>query len=297
MNPSSASEMRPYECNQKHHCFSAMEPGLSLAGDWEAPEEEEEKEEEEESSQFLNVHMRRPRTLRGSSHTYDSFRRHSWEPGKVLEEDTDFDQRSLSLKELAPDGLDSTEQLDGHSLGRGDPRRAPIIHSSNEMGSLLSQDEEEEDGQGMSQDCGKRKQAYGLSPSSPCGHLPKSASMSVIDSFPDANGFSLYGDNISLISRFSSGSCGQLDTSTVEAEDQEHWQKEGNALGRTLSFFKKMTGKSKNKEKERMKEGKDKDARYTNGHLFTSITVSGMTMCYACNKSITAKEALICPSE
>ncbi|XP_044305277.1 rho guanine nucleotide exchange factor 2 isoform X2 [Varanus komodoensis] len=52
----------------------------------------------------------------------------------------------------------------------------------------------------------------------------------------------------------------------------------------------------KNKEKERMKESKDKDARYTNGHLFTSITVSGMTMCYACNKSITAKEALICPT-
>uniref|UniRef100_A0A670ZSS6 Rho guanine nucleotide exchange factor 2 n=2 Tax=Pseudonaja textilis TaxID=8673 RepID=A0A670ZSS6_PSETE len=52
----------------------------------------------------------------------------------------------------------------------------------------------------------------------------------------------------------------------------------------------------RNKEKERMKEGKDKDARYTNGHLFTSITVSGMTMCYACNKSITAKEALICPT-
>lgn len=62
---------------------------------------------------------------------------------------------SLSLKELAPDGLDSTEQLDGHSLGRGDPRRAPIVHSNDEMGSLLSQDEEEEeeeeDGQGMSQ--------------------------------------------------------------------------------------------------------------------------------------------------
>ncbi|XP_060104224.1 rho guanine nucleotide exchange factor 2-like [Heteronotia binoei] len=50
-----------------------------------------------------------------------------------------------------------------------------------------------------------------------------------------------------------------------------------------------------NKEKERMKE-KEKDARYTNGHLFTSITVSGMTMCFACNKSITAKEALSCPN-
>ncbi|XP_074794396.1 rho guanine nucleotide exchange factor 2 isoform X4 [Natator depressus] len=45
-----------------------------------------------------------------------------------------------------------------------------------------------------------------------------------------------------------------------------------------------------------MKEGKEKDARYTNGHLFTTITVSGMTMCFACNKSITAKEALICPT-
>ncbi|NWR81558.1 ARHG2 factor, partial [Centropus unirufus] len=50
------------------------------------------------------------------------------------------------------------------------------------------------------------------------------------------------------------------------------------------------------KEKEKMKEGKEKDARYTNGHLFTTITVSGMTMCFACNKSITAKEALICPT-
>ncbi|NWQ96559.1 ARHG2 factor, partial [Burhinus bistriatus] len=51
------------------------------------------------------------------------------------------------------------------------------------------------------------------------------------------------------------------------------------------------------KEKEKMKEGKEKDARYTNGHLFTTITVSGMTMCFACNKSITAKEALICPKQ
>uniref|UniRef100_A0A8D0G552 Rho guanine nucleotide exchange factor 2 n=1 Tax=Sphenodon punctatus TaxID=8508 RepID=A0A8D0G552_SPHPU len=51
-----------------------------------------------------------------------------------------------------------------------------------------------------------------------------------------------------------------------------------------------------NKEREKMKESKEKDARYTNGHLFTTITVSGMTMCFACNKSITAKEALICPT-
>nr|AAC97383.1 guanine nucleotide regulatory factor [Homo sapiens] len=51
---------------------------------------------------------------------------------------------------------------------------------------------------------------------------------------------------------------------------------------------------SKTREKEKMKEAKD--ARYTNGHLFTTISVSGMTMCYACTKSITSKEALLCPT-
>uniref|UniRef100_A0A2K5JS06 Rho guanine nucleotide exchange factor 2 n=1 Tax=Colobus angolensis palliatus TaxID=336983 RepID=A0A2K5JS06_COLAP len=54
------------------------------------------------------------------------------------------------------------------------------------------------------------------------------------------------------------------------------------------------TQRPRTREKEKMKEAKD--ARYTNGHLFTTISVSGMTMCYACNKSITAKEALICPT-
>uniref|UniRef100_A0A674EF73 Rho guanine nucleotide exchange factor (GEF) 2a n=1 Tax=Salmo trutta TaxID=8032 RepID=A0A674EF73_SALTR len=55
-----------------------------------------------------------------------------------------------------------------------------------------------------------------------------------------------------------------------------------------------------NKEKERMrereKEARDREARYSNGHLFTSLTVSGTTLCSACNKSITAKEALSCPT-
>ncbi|KAF7647976.1 hypothetical protein LDENG_00163920 [Lucifuga dentata] len=57
---------------------------------------------------------------------------------------------------------------------------------------------------------------------------------------------------------------------------------------------------SQNKEKERMrereKEAREREARYNNGHLFTSLTVSGTTLCSACNKSITAKEALSCPT-
>ncbi|XP_034561172.1 rho guanine nucleotide exchange factor 1a isoform X1 [Notolabrus celidotus] len=56
----------------------------------------------------------------------------------------------------------------------------------------------------------------------------------------------------------------------------------------------------RNKERERMRErekaAREREARYSNGHLFTSLTVSGMTLCSACNKSITAKEALSCPT-
>uniref|UniRef100_A0A3Q2V5Q4 Rho guanine nucleotide exchange factor (GEF) 2a n=1 Tax=Haplochromis burtoni TaxID=8153 RepID=A0A3Q2V5Q4_HAPBU len=56
----------------------------------------------------------------------------------------------------------------------------------------------------------------------------------------------------------------------------------------------------RNKERERMRE-REKAARESvvlkpNGHLFTSLTVSGTTLCSACNKSITAKEALCCPT-
>ncbi|XP_074542544.1 rho guanine nucleotide exchange factor 2 [Halichoeres trimaculatus] len=56
----------------------------------------------------------------------------------------------------------------------------------------------------------------------------------------------------------------------------------------------------RNKERERMRErekaAREREARYSNGHLFTSVTVSGTTLCTACNKSITAKEALCCPT-
>ncbi|XP_077430834.1 rho guanine nucleotide exchange factor 2-like isoform X2 [Vanacampus margaritifer] len=51
---------------------------------------------------------------------------------------------------------------------------------------------------------------------------------------------------------------------------------------------------AKNKEKERVKE-REKEARSNKGHLFTTLTVSSTTLCSACNRSITAKEALSCP--
>uniref|UniRef100_A0A671UZY3 Rho/Rac guanine nucleotide exchange factor 2 n=1 Tax=Sparus aurata TaxID=8175 RepID=A0A671UZY3_SPAAU len=61
----------------------------------------------------------------------------------------------------------------------------------------------------------------------------------------------------------------------------------------------RQTGRQ-NKEKERLKqrekEAREREARHSNGHLFTSLTVSSTTLCSSCNRSITAKEALSCPA-
>ncbi|KAJ7307436.1 hypothetical protein JRQ81_009455 [Phrynocephalus forsythii] len=238
----------PGECTpqptlvQKYRSFSAVEPCSPPAGDWGATGEEE--EEEEEGGRFLGVSMRKSGALRGSVHIYDSFRRHSWEPGKVLEDDPGFDQCSVSLKGLSPNEIDScTEQLGVHPQSRRDPRRAPIVHRNDETESLLSQDEEDDEDheQNMSQGHLGRMQSYCVSQSS----LSKSVSMSGIDSYPDAD-VSLYADDVSLANGFSGGgSCGWLEATAVEPHDQLPPQWEGTTLGRTLSFFKKMTGKSK----------------------------------------------------
>ncbi|XP_072404839.1 rho guanine nucleotide exchange factor 2-like [Chiloscyllium punctatum] len=54
--------------------------------------------------------------------------------------------------------------------------------------------------------------------------------------------------------------------------------------------------KTKEKVKEREKETRERETRITNGHLFNTITVSGNTLCYVCNKSIISKEAFACPN-
>uniref|UniRef100_A0A665T6W4 Rho guanine nucleotide exchange factor 2-like n=1 Tax=Echeneis naucrates TaxID=173247 RepID=A0A665T6W4_ECHNA len=57
-----------------------------------------------------------------------------------------------------------------------------------------------------------------------------------------------------------------------------------------------MKNKEKQRLKEREKEAREREARSSNGHLFTSLTVSSTTLCSSCNRSITAKEALSCPA-
>ncbi|XP_035527881.1 rho guanine nucleotide exchange factor 2 isoform X2 [Morone saxatilis] len=57
-----------------------------------------------------------------------------------------------------------------------------------------------------------------------------------------------------------------------------------------------LKNKEKGRLKEREKEAREREARSSNGHLFTSLTVSSTTLCSSCNRSITAKEALSCPA-
>ncbi|KAG6929266.1 hypothetical protein G0U57_006012, partial [Chelydra serpentina] len=108
---------------QKRRCLSAVEQGSRPDN---APEADWEMEEEED--RFLGVPLRRSCMSRASFRDRESYRRHSWEPGKKLQSDPDYDQMSVSLKGLAPEELDSAAgQLDGFSQHRRDPRRAPII--------------------------------------------------------------------------------------------------------------------------------------------------------------------------
>ncbi|XP_059346249.1 rho guanine nucleotide exchange factor 2 isoform X2 [Ammospiza nelsoni] len=190
----------------------------------------------------------------------------------------------------SPELGSSAEQLGGLCGRPRDPRRAPLVHSSDELDSLLSQDDDDEADVRRAQEDARRLPAPRAGPRCRGWSRFKSASLGVIPA-------SVPGQEAAEIPPFASqqsllGGTGSRERLAGEAGTPPG--REGTPLDRTLSFIRRMTGKTK--DKERMKEGKEKDARYTNGHLFTTISVSGMTMCFACNKSITAKEALVCPT-
>lgn len=236
-------------------------------------EEVEGREENQEDNKdgFHTSLLRRSGAFRARSYTTDSFKRHSWGPGKEF-------QDPISRRRLQSSECPGSQE-------------APFLQSLEELGTPLGAQQQEQQ-QGQEQQRGQpfhRGQSFcypsaAFSVPSVTGMLSKAVSMSDINllsdcSDPNGNSPQSYVTDLSK--------CGkQLE------EDSGTWA--GSSLRRTFSFLLGMTGRDKTREKEKMKEAKD--ARYTNGHLFTTISVSGMTMCYACNKSITAKEALICPT-
>ncbi|XP_031544969.2 rho guanine nucleotide exchange factor 2 isoform X1 [Vicugna pacos] len=242
-------------------CLSVVESREQLEEEKEE-EEEEEEGKKKEGNGFHAVPLRRSGAFRAHDHSYDPFKRHSWGPGREL-------QDPLSRNKL---------QASGYVV----PQEAPLLQSQEELDTFLEL--QHQGGQPSCTGPGSCHPSAGPLDHSATGMLSKSVSMSGINCFL---GCSDPAGNLSQSSAADlSQSCSQLEGGSGT------WA--GSSLRRTLSFILGMTGKAKSREKEKMKEAKD--ARYTNGHLFTTISVSGMTMCYACNKSITAKEALICPT-
>ncbi|XP_041095015.1 uncharacterized protein LOC121307013 [Polyodon spathula] len=172
--------------------------------------------------------------LRVSAGPLDAFRRHSWEPGKEEQYCPHYKHHSVSLERLDPEGMD---RVMGGSVPRStgrDPRRNPIIHNSEMLDSLTSLLEESEDFLFL-QDHADRLQAYSCSAPSLCVTL---SDMERTDQDPDE--ISLYSEGgSSTLSVNAEGDTGSvLDLSSSD-------YKPGSPLNRTLSFFKKMAGKSK----------------------------------------------------
>ncbi|XP_032010112.2 rho guanine nucleotide exchange factor 2 isoform X6 [Hylobates moloch] len=208
------------------------------------------------------VPLRRSGAFRAHGRNYDVFKRHSWGPGRELED-------PLNRRRLQASGCPG-------------PEEAPFLQNQEELDTFLEL--QHQGGYPSRLDQDSCHPSAGLLDHSATGTLSKSVSMSGINcllDWSDPDGNLSQSSAIDLRKR-----CSQLEGHSGT------WA--GSSLRRTFSFLLGMTGKAKTREKEKMKEAKD--ARYTNGHLFTTISVSGMTMCYACNKSITAKEALICPT-
>ncbi|XP_053342502.1 rho guanine nucleotide exchange factor 2 isoform X2 [Clarias gariepinus] len=237
-------------------------------------------------------------------------RRHSWHPGVLQCSHPQCGQRSVSLEALDPVEM---EKVQCGSLKKRDPRRAPITDYTEDLESLLSLNEEEEESGSQVfsfQEVKSPLQKYSMSVPSLC-ITPCEPGPSLTKQRPHSHAqahsslSSLLGGSTQSL-QVDAELSGELWDSEETTEGQGVQNKESEkpnglrSLVRSLSFLGKMAKNIKNKEKERMKErekeAREREARYSNGHLFTSLTVSATTLCSACNKSITAKEALSCPT-
>ncbi|RLV73204.1 hypothetical protein DV515_00017151, partial [Chloebia gouldiae] len=207
----------------RRRCVSVLEPGTA----W-----DEEEEEEEEEERMPRVSLRRSGTLRSS---LDPFRRHSWEPGKDPRGIPGYDQLSGS-----PELGSSSEQLGGLCQRRRDPRRAPLVHSSDELDSLLSQDEEDEADVRRAQEDARRLPEPRAGPRSRGWSRFKSASLGVIASVPGEEAAEIppFASQQSLLS-------GAGSRERLAGEAGTPPGREGTPLDRTLSFIRRMTGKTK----------------------------------------------------
>ncbi|XP_051901648.1 A-kinase anchor protein 13-like [Pristis pectinata] len=256
-------------------------PGSGVLRPIGPPGGEEEETEGGERAVGQWVPLRRSSRLRASIRSHSAFRRHSWEPGRVLRPEEVMEQEhSISLEDLEGGAMAAARTTGlARPWGR-DPRRTPVTFSTGELDTWLSLTEEEPE----------EEEWAGL------GNY-WTRSMSGDDVSLDGTSYHQGRPDEEVLSHRHGSGTGSRGESG-ESHDLEASRR--HKIHRTISFLRRVAGRSKNKEreklKEREKEAKERETRITNGHLFTSITVSGNTLCFACNKSIITKEAFVCPN-
>ncbi|XP_048058408.1 rho guanine nucleotide exchange factor 1a isoform X4 [Megalobrama amblycephala] len=233
----------------------------------------------------------------------DPWRRHSWEPGAVAQGYPPNDTRSVSLEDLDPDEMSLVLNGALRSKRAREAHRRSITQAS--LTSLTEEEvgaEYQEHHRSVLEE--QSNQMHGCSVSAPSlcmmQQMPKSSAPRPRSYCHESVSYHQIGGSSHSIDSEYAALGWDIEGGQIKAEGDESKDASGNPLGRTLSFLRKMTAIRKNKEKERMRErereAREREARYSNGHLFNSLTVSGTTLCSACNKSITAKEALSCPT-
>ncbi|XP_057188570.1 A-kinase anchor protein 13 isoform X2 [Triplophysa rosa] len=280
----------------------------------------------EEAKDRLTEVPLRSSLLRSTVRSLSPFRRHSWGPGKNQggggemnrrssarrsgEEKPVFYRRSLSWCHCDPpirpdlediralisyslEGL-SAEVEDGkrwmpQSGGPSKDQRGVQRHDSEERGSLVSLTEE-----GPQSDLGdyssprgqKSRRYHPLRHNSPSVALPLTKSISM---------FSISQRDIDGMRSFTSTtrSMGYSITEEEPGPLRGDFEKSTTKVSRTFSYLKsKMYKKTREKDKSREKEAKDK--RTVNGHQFCTSNTLHPALCQQCNKTLNTKDAVNC---
>ncbi|XP_059814466.1 uncharacterized protein LOC132386204 [Hypanus sabinus] len=124
-------------------------PGL-VRRSWKEPTSSEEREVErgapmgDGGAGQPQYPMLRPARIRSFIQTRPSFRRHSWEPGRVLKLETEVEEEhSVSLEDLEGGSADGPRLLAWVRHRSHDPRRLGITISTGELDTWLAMTEEE----------------------------------------------------------------------------------------------------------------------------------------------------------
>ncbi|XP_060741167.1 A-kinase anchor protein 13 isoform X3 [Tachysurus vachellii] len=267
--------------------------------------------EEEEKKDRLTEVLERSAILRTTNRSHSPSRRHSWGPSKNQSGDTDMGQRSVVEEEVKPTGhrrsmswcpshVPEMEEMNSRSYSleglapEDEVKMQSVQHSTHssmtereERGSLASLTEEENEsntGDNSSLDSQRSVHDAGCGFIPPPHTLTKSVSMSAIsprdlDELPCA-------------------AAGSLEFSILEEGPtplRSDSEVKVTKVSRTFSYLKsKMSKKSKEKVRDKNKDGKEKEKRSLNGHLFSSSLAPPPSPCPQCNRPISIRDALTC---